>query len=152
MNDSSKELSFQGVYKVSASGEIKLLTDSLTRPNGIAFMPGEKTLIVANSDPDKKNWYAFDMDANDSLTNPRIFYSAQSSPDTEKGLPDGMKIDKSGNVFATGPGGVWIFNKDAKLLGKIKLPGRLSNCALSTDEKTVYITADMLVLRVKMRD
>ncbi|MES1219314.1 MAG: SMP-30/gluconolactonase/LRE family protein [Bacteroidota bacterium] len=151
VDDSTKEIPFQGVYKVSAAGEIKLLTDSLTRPNGIAFMPGEKTLVVANSDPDKKNWYAFDLDANDSLTNPRIFYSAQSSPATDKGLPDGMKIDKSGNVFATGPGGVWIFNKEGKLLGKIKLDEATSNCAFSTDQKTLFITNDMYVLRVKLK-
>jgi gluconolactonase len=151
IDDSSKEIPFQGVYKVTPSGEIKLLIDSITRPNGIAFMPGEKTLIVANSDPDKKVWYAFDIDANDSLINARIFYDASATPETEKGLPDGMKIDKNGNVFAAGPGGVWIFNKEARLLGKIKLPEATSNCALSPDEKTLYITNDMNVLRVKLR-
>jgi gluconolactonase len=151
MEDSLKEIPFQGVYKVTSSGEVKLLIDSITRPNGIAFMPGEKTLIIANSDPDKKLWYAFDIDTNDSLINQRIFYDASSSPATEKGLPDGMKIDKNGNVFASGPGGVWIFNKEGKLLGKIKLPEAASNCALSADEKTLYITNDMYVLRVKLR-
>jgi gluconolactonase len=69
-----------------------------------------------------------------------------------KGLPDGLKIDKKGNVFATGPGGVYIFNQDGKLLGQLKLPDAASNCALSTDEKTLYITNDMYVLRLKMRD
>lgn len=151
VEDSSKELPFQGVYKVSPFGGLKLLTDSLTRPNGIAFMPGEKTLLVANSDPDKKKWYAFDLDANDSLINPRIFYDASSSPDTEKGLPDGMKIDRNGNVFATGPGGVWILNKNGKLLGKIKLDEAASNCAFSPDQKTLYITNDMNVLRVRLK-
>ncbi|MBK5270354.1 MAG: SMP-30/gluconolactonase/LRE family protein [Bacteroidia bacterium] len=151
VDDSSKEIPFQGVYKVSPFGGIKLLTDSLTRPNGIAFMPGEKTLLVANSDPDKKKWYAFDLDANDSLINPRIFYDASSSPSTEKGLPDGMKIDKNGNVFATGPGGLWIFNKEGKLLGKIKLDEATSNCAFSPDQKILYITNDMNVLRVKLK-
>ncbi len=151
MDDSSKEIPFQGVYKITPSGEVKLLTDSITRPNGIAFMPGEKTLIIANSDPDKKLWYAFDIDANDSLINARIFYDASATPKTEKGLPDGMKIDKNGNVFASGPGGVWIFNREGKLLGKIKLPEAASNCALSPDEKTLYITNDMYVLRVKLR-
>ena len=69
-----------------------------------------------------------------------------------KGLPDGLKIDKNGNVFATGPGGIWIFNKDAKLLGRIKLDEATSNCALSPDEKTLYITNDMYVVRVKLRE
>ncbi len=151
MDDPKKEIPFQGVYKVKTNGEVVLITDSITRPNGIAFMPGEKTLIVANSDPEKPNWYAFDAGDNDTFTNGRIFYSAVGH-ETEKGLPDGFKIDRNGNVFATGPGGIWIFNKEGKVLGKIKLDEATSNCALSPDEKTLYITNDMYVLRLKMRD
>ncbi len=151
-NDPKKEIPFQGVYKIKSSGELALLTDTLTRPNGIAFLPGEKTLLVANSDPQKPNWYAFDIGDADSLTNGRIFYSAAGYDTTLKGLPDGMKIDKNGNVFASGPGGLWIFNKDGKLLGKIRLPEAVSNCAFSPDEKTLYITNDMYVLRLKMRE
>ena len=152
MDDPLKEIPFQGVYEVKTSGEVKLLTDTITRPNGIALMPGEKTLLVANSDPAKPFWYAFDLDTNDSLINPRIFCDASTATKTEKGLPDGMKIDKNGNVFAAGPGGIWIFNKDGKVLGKIKIPEQTSNCALSADEKTLYITADMYLLRVKLRE
>jgi gluconolactonase len=151
MDDPKKEIPFQGVYKVKTSGEIVLVSDTLTRPNGIAFLPGEKTLLVANSDPAKPNWYAFDMGENDTYTNPRIFYSTAGYDKSLKGLPDGMKIDKNGNVFATGPGGVWIFNSTGKLLGKIRVPDATSNCAFSPDEKTLYITNDMYVLRVKMR-
>jgi gluconolactonase len=147
--DSTKEIPFQGVYRVSNS-QIVLLTDSVTRPNGIALFPGEKTLIVANSDPAKAVWYAFDLDENDSIASGRVFYDATQNTN-EKGLPDGLKIDKAGNVFATGPGGVWIFSKEGKLLGKIKIPEATSNCALSPDEKTLYITADMYVVRVKLR-
>ena len=152
MDDPKKEIPFQGVYKVKTSGEVVLVTDSLTRPNGIAFLPGEKTLIVANSDPDKPNWYAFDIGDNDTFTNARIFYSTAGQGKGENGLPDGLKVDKNGNVFATGPGGIWIFNKEAKLLGKIKLPDATSNCALTADEKTLFITNDMYVLRIKMRE
>ncbi|MEO6455090.1 MAG: SMP-30/gluconolactonase/LRE family protein [Ginsengibacter sp.] len=151
-DDPKKEIPFQGVYKVNTNGEVVLVTDSLTRPNGIAFFPGEKTLLVANSDPDKPNWYAFDIGPGNSFTNARIFYSAAGYDNTQKGLPDGMKIDKNGNVFATGPGGVWIFNKESKVLGKIRLQDATSNCAFSPDEKTLYITNDMYVLRLKMRD
>ncbi len=151
-DDPKKEIPFQGVYKIKSSGELVLLTDTLTRPNGIAFLPGEKTLLVANSDPQKPNWYAFDIGNADSLTNGRIFYSAAGYDTTLKGLPDGMKVDKNGNVFASGPGGLWIFNKDGKLLGKIGLPEAVSNCAFSPDEKTLYITNDMYVLRLKMRE
>ncbi|MEO6290038.1 MAG: SMP-30/gluconolactonase/LRE family protein, partial [Ginsengibacter sp.] len=140
MNDPKKESPFQGVYKVKSSGEVVLLVDSLTRPNGIAFLPGEKTLLIANSDSEKPNWYAFDVGDNDSLTNGRIFYSASGYDTSLKGLPDGMKADKNGNVFASGPGGIWIFNKNGKLLGKIKLDDAASNCAFSPDEKTLYVT------------
>ena len=150
-SDPSKEITYNGVYKVKKNGEVILLTDTITRPNGIAFLPGEKKLIVACSDPDKPNWYVFDIDG-DSATNGKIFYSSAGSDKTLKGLPDGFKVDKNGNVFATGPGGVWIFNSGGKPLGKVKLDESSSNVALSPDEKTIYITNDMYVLRVKMRD
>jgi gluconolactonase len=148
--DSAKEITWNGVYKVKKNGEVILLTDTLTRPNGIAFFPGEKKLLVANSDPRKCNWYIFDVDG-DKLTNGKIFYHAPFERGM-KGLPDGLKIDKQGNVFAAGPGGIHIFDKDGKLLGKLKLDEATSNCSLSTDQKTLYITNDMHLLRFKMRD
>jgi len=152
-NDPAKETSFNGVYKIS-SGKTTLLVDSLTRPNGIAFLPGEKTFIVANSDPDKATWYAFDLAENDSIVNARIFYNATSdSKSGLPGLPDGLKVDKQGNIFATGPGGIWIFNTSGKVVGKIKFTDvPTSNCALSDDEKTLFITADNYVVRVKLRE
>lgn len=151
MDDPKKEMPYQGVFKVKTSGEVILLTDTITRPNGIAFLPGEKTLLVTNSDPLKCMWYAFDIGNNDSLVNPRVFYSAVGYDTTLKGHPDGMKVDKAGNLFATGPGGLWIFNKQGKLAGKLRLDNAASNCALSPDEKTLYITNDRYVLRFKMR-
>jgi gluconolactonase len=150
MQDPQKELTFQGVYKVKTSGEITLMCDTLSRPNGIAFFPDHKRLIVANSDSTKPYWYSFDVDI-DKLTNGKIFYNASSAISEGKGLPDGLKIDNNGNVFAAGPAGVFIFNKDGKLLGKIKLPVAPANCALSADEKTLFITATNYVLRLKMR-
>lgn len=149
--DSTKEIPFNGVYKATPDGHVTLIVDSLTRPNGIAFLPGEKTLIVANSDPAKAIWYAFDLDDKDSVINARIFYDATAEAKTEKGLPDGFKIDKQGNIFASGPGGVWIFNKAGKVLGKIKLEEATSNCALTYDDKVLFITNDMYVLRVQLR-
>lgn len=149
--DSLKEISFNGVYKVKKDGTIILLVDSITRPNGITFFPGEKRLIVACSDPGKPNWYVFDV-SGDSLINGKVFYSAAGHDKKWKGLPDGLKIDSKGNVFATGPGGLYIFNSNGKLLGMLKLENATSNCALSPDEKTLYITNDMYVLRFKMRN
>ena len=150
MSDPKKEIPFQGVYKVDKFGRVTLLVDSISRPNGIAFTPDGKTLIVASSDEVKKNWYAFEVGPNDSLMNGRVFYDASKAEGL--GLPDGLKIDKQGNVFATGPGGVWIFNSAGKLIGKIKVNGvPVSNCSFTADEKTVYLTADNYVLRVKLR-
>lgn len=151
MDDPLKALDFQGVYKIDRFGNVELLIDSITRPNGIAFLPKEKQLIVANSDPKKPNWYIYDVDEKGFLFNGKLFYSSIGQSQGQKGLPDGLKIDSKGNIFATGPGGVWIFNKTGKVLGKIKLNEASSNCALSPDEKTLYITNHMQVLRVKMR-
>jgi len=149
-NDPEKELPFNGVYKVKTNGELVLLVDSITRPNGLAFLPGEKQLIIACSDPAKPNWYMYDV-LGDSLVNGKVFYSAAAELSKgEIGLPDGLKIDKKGNVFATGPGGLFIFNSDGKILGRLRLDNPASNCALSPDEKTIYITNDMYVLRLKI--
>jgi gluconolactonase len=150
--DPSREIPFQGVYKVS-NDTTTLITDSLTRPNGLAFLKGEKTLLVANSDPEKATWYAFDLDEKDSVVNARIFHDATpQSKAGERGLPDGLRVDKNGNVFATGPGGIWVFNASGKVLGKIKISQATSNCALADDDKTLFITADMYLVKVKLRD
>jgi gluconolactonase len=79
-------------------------------------------------------------------------WDATEQAKTEKGLPDGLKVDAQGNIFATGPGGIWIFSGDGKLLGKIKLEEASSNCALTPDGKTLFVTNDMQVLRIKLRD
>ncbi len=151
-DDVEKETLINGVYKVTSQGVVSLMVDSLTKPNGIAFMPDGNKFLVANSDGAKAIWYEFELnDQGDSVKSAKIFYNATSLMGIEKGSPDGFKIDSKGNVFATGPGGIWIFNKEGKVLGKIKLPEASANCALSPDEKTLYITADMYLLRVKMR-
>ena len=149
--DPGKETPFNGVYKLKKDGQVTLLTDSITRPNGLAFLPGEKQLIIANSDPSKPVWFIYSVEG-DSLTDETIFYSSAGQDKTLKGLPDGLKIDKNGIVYATGPGGVWIFNSVGKLLGKIKLEEATSNIALSSDEKTLFITNDMYVLRLIMKN
>jgi gluconolactonase len=150
-SDSLKELPFNGVYKVKTNGEMILLVDSISRPNGIVLLPGQQQLIVACSDPAKPNWYIYDVKG-DALTNGHIFYSAAGIDKSVQGLPDGLKADSKGHVFASGPGGIWIFSSGGKLLGKIKLENAASNCALSADEKTLFITNDMYVLRLKMRN
>lgn len=150
INDPLKELSFQGVYKLS-NGKLQLLTDSITRPNGITLLNNEKTLLVANSDPEKPKWYLFDLGSGDSLTNPRLLFDASIyMKPKSKGLPDGLKTDTKGNIFATGPGGVYIFNSSGKLMGRLLIPEACSNVALTSDEKTLFITADDYLLKVEL--
>lgn len=148
--DPLKEMPWNGVYKVKINGEVILLTDSISKPNGIALFPGEKRLLVASSDPLKPNWYVYDIEG-DSLTNCRIFHSAAPFNPEWQGLPDGLKIDRKGNVIASGPGGIHFFNSEGKILGIFRLDLPASNVALSPDDKTLFITNDRYVLRVKMR-
>ena len=151
VDDPLKEAKYQGVYKISKDGKVTLLTDTLTRPNGIAFFPDGKTILISNSDPAKPYWYAYDLDKNGLFIHGRIFYSAKSVTKTVAGMPDGLKIDKKGNVFASGPGGIWIFNKSGKLLGKILINDLASNCSLSGNEKSLYVTSNHRVLKVVLR-
>jgi gluconolactonase len=152
MDDPKKELPFQGVYRIPAEGQVELLIDSLTRPNGIGFSPNGKKMYVANSDSEKARWYEYSINDSLKITSGKIVWDATEQAKTEKGLPDGLKVDAQGNIFATGPGGIWIFSGDGKLLGKIKLEEATSNCALTADGKTLFVTNDMLVLKIKLRD
>ncbi len=147
--DKSRENKYCGVYRLNPDGHVELLEETLSRPNGIALSPDEKTLYVANSYPRKAIWMAYDIDKNGKLTGSKVLYDATSEAKLEKGLPDGLKVDKKGNIFATGPGGVWIFNSQGTILGKIRTGQATSNCALGNRGKELYITADMYLLRVK---
>jgi gluconolactonase len=149
--DPLKEAKYQGVYKISKNGEVTLLTTEIARPNGIGLFPGEKQILIANSDPANPVWYIYDLDKNGLLTNSRIFYTAKVTEQGFFGSPDGLKIDKEGNVFATGPGGVWIFNKTGKLLGKILVDNLASNCSFSADQKTLYVTNNRRVIKIALR-
>lgn len=149
-NDPKREIGFHGVYRVDKTGKVTLLIDSIEAPNGIAVFPDGKTLLVANSDSRKKRWYTYSIMPDGSLTDARVFYDV--SNETGQGGCDGLKIDAQGNVFATGPGGVWIFTERGKLTGRIKINGTsVTNCALSADGNTLYLTATKYLLRVKMK-
>jgi gluconolactonase len=149
VKDPRKELDFQGVYRLSKDGQLTLLTKEMSRPNGIGFSPDEKTLYVANSDPAKAVWMAFDVKSDGTLGSGRVFFDATSSVDKKKGLPDGLKVDKQGNLFATGPGGVFVFAADGTHLGTIDTGEATANCAFGDDGSTLYITADMYLCRIK---
>src|SRR3954468_7514504 len=151
-DDPKKELPFNGVYRYSKDGKLTLLTKELTFPNGLAFSPDEKTLYIAVSDPKKAVWMAYDVAPDGGITNGRIFYDAtEYATDEHPGLPDGMKVDKQGNLFATGPGGVWVFTPQGKLLGRINPGQKTANCAWGEDGSTLYLTSHMFFCRIKTK-
>lgn len=148
MNDPLKEIDFQGVYRFSNDGQLTLLTDKMTRPNGLALSPDERTLYVANSDPDQAIWNAFDINENGQISNERVFYDVTGKPG--KGLPDGMKIMPDGTIFATAAGGVWVFTPEGEALGRIDSGEATSNCAFNSDYSILYMTCDDYVMRIKL--
>ena len=149
VDDPAKEIPFQGVYRYSKDGQLSLISDKITRPNGIALSPDEKTLYVACSDPAAATWTAFTLNKDGTVASEKLFYDATGSKG--KGLPDGLKVDKKGNIWATGPGGVWVFNPKGAILGKIKTGEATSNCALDADQKTLYMTCDDYLMRIKLK-
>ena len=151
MEDPEKEIPFQGVYRVTPEGAITLLTDELSRPNGLALSPDKKTLYVANSDPEKALWMAYELDENGAIQDKKMFYDATEWVPKAPGLPDGLKVDDRGNLFATGPGGVWIFSPEGKHLGTIQTGEATANCAFNEDKTELYMTADSYLLRLKLR-
>lgn len=148
--DPAKELDFQGVFLLRPSGEIKLLTKGLSRPNGIALSPDERTLYVANSDQQRAIWMAYPVQADGTLGAGRVFFDATPWIKAgKKGSPDGMKIDRAGNLFATAPGGVAVFTPDGVHLGTIATGEPTANCAWGDDGSVLYITATRNLYRIK---
>ncbi|MFO1020601.1 MAG: SMP-30/gluconolactonase/LRE family protein [Planctomycetales bacterium] len=167
-DDPRRELDFCGVYRLSAqpitidkeqgtattsasTRAITLLTKIMTRPNGIGFSPDEKTLYVAQSDPAAPIWRAFEVLEDGTLGKDRVFYdSTNEQKKYKKGLPDGLKVDASGNIFATGPGGVLVFDPDGTLLGVFETGEATANCGWGDDGSTLYICADMYIVRIRL--
>ncbi|SHE85644.1 gluconolactonase [Cnuella takakiae] len=150
--DTAKELPFQGVYQLEQNGKVRLLTDTISRPNGIGLSPDGKTLVVANSDAGKAGWYGYQYDEKNGLQKGRMLLDV--TPEVRAmggGLPDGLKFNRLGYLFATGPGGVWVFDPKLQLVGRIRLPVLAANLALDETEKTLYITATQYVLRLVLR-
>lgn len=152
-DDSQRELDFCGVYRISKDGKVTLLTKEMTRPNGIAFSPDEKTLYVAQSDPGAPIWKKFPVKDDGTLGTGELF--ADSTENFRKrlpGLPDGMDVDAKGNVFATGPGGVYVFNPAGKMLGRISTGEATANCKLGgPNGDQLFLTADMYLCRIQTK-
>jgi gluconolactonase len=145
-----KELEWNGVYRLRPSGELTLLTRELTFPNGIAFSPDERTLYVANSDPQRAIWMAYDVRDDGTIANGRVLFDATPLVRAgRRGLPDGMALDRQGNLFATGPGGVLVLTPDGRHLGTIETGQATANCAFGDDGSTLYMTAHSFLMRIR---
>jgi gluconolactonase len=150
-DDPLREIDCCGVYRLGTDGAVTLLCRTMTRPNGLAFSPDEKRLYVAQSDPAAPVWRVFNVREDGSLDEGRVFFDAAELAKTRTGLPDGLKVDQAGNLFATGPGGVLVLAADGTHLGTILTGRKTANCAFADDGRTLYITAHTLLCRVRLR-
>ncbi len=145
--DAEKELDFQGVYRLSADGAtLTLLIDDFERPNGLCFSPDESILYI--NDTERMHVRAFDVRADGTITNGRLFALEEG----DNGKPDGMKVDSQGNIYLTGPNGIWVFSVDGKHLGVILVPERAANLAWGGDNwNSLFITATTSVYRLECK-
>ena len=144
--DQKQELDFKGVFRLDANGEVRLLTKELTEPNGLAFSPDGKRLYV--DDSTQRNIRVYDFQPDGTLRNSRIF--GEEPGGKGEGVPDGMRVDEAGNLYVTGPGGIWIWSPDGHHLGTIIVPEQPANLAWGdSDWKTLYITATTSLYKIK---
>ena len=141
-----KELAINGVYRLGTDGSLRVVADDFALPNGLAFSPDESVLYI--DDSARKHIRAFDVAADGSLKNSRILLDLAAN---EPGVPDGMKVDLAGNVFCTGPGGLWVCRADGKLLGRVILPELPANLAFGEDGTVIFATARTSVYRIQTK-
>lgn len=143
-----QETPFQGVYRLDSKGNVHLLTQDLTQPNGLAFSPDGKHFYV--DDSEQRNIHVYDVAADGTLTNGRIF--GEEPGGKGDGVPDGMKVDKNGNLFVTGPKGIWVWDDKGHHLGTIVMPEQPANLNWGDpDYRTLYITATTSVYRLQIK-
>ena len=150
-NDPLREIDFCGVYRLQKDGSVTLQSQELSRPNGIAFSPDEKTLYVANSDGKDPVWRAFPVKKDGNLGTPKAFFDSSKDDRIPRGGGDGLKVDVQGNVFATGPGGVLVLSPRGKLLGRIVTGERIANVAWGNNGSVLYLTSDMYLCRIQTK-
>ena len=148
-DDPARELRHQGVYRLGPDGSLTLLTTELSAPNGLAFSPDERTLYVSNADARRLVWMAYPVTADGGLGAGRVFYDGTDALAGRRGTADGMKVDAWGNLFAVGPGGLYVFAPDATLLGWIDIGGNVGNVAWGEDGSTLFIAANAAVYRMR---
>lgn len=149
--DPRRESDVFGVYRIAPDGKVTLVVSDLTRPNGLAFSPDAKTLYVAQSDPARAVIMAYAVLKDGGLGKGKVFHDATPDTKTMKGLPDGLRVDATGNLFATGPGGVRIIAPDGTLLGRIDTGEATANCAFGGDGSVLYLTADGYLCRIQTK-
>jgi gluconolactonase len=143
-----QEIPFQGVYRLDGKGNLRLLTKDLTQPNGLAFSPGGRHLYI--DDSELRNIRVYDVDLHGTLSNGRIFGEEPGGKDD--GVPDGMKVDKQGNLYVVGPKGIWVWDAQGNHLGTIVTPEQPANLAWGgKSHSTLYITATTSVYRIKTK-
>ena len=143
-----QEIPFQGVYRLDDAGNIRLLTHDLTQPNGLAFSPDGKKFYV--DDSEQRNIRVYDVAADGVLSNGRIF--GEEPGGKHEGVPDGIKVDDKGNLFVTGPKGIWVWDASGNHLGTIVMPEQPANLAWGDPQyDTLYITATTSVYRLKTK-
>ena len=150
-DDPHKELDFSGVYRLAINGELTLLTREIRAPNGIAFSPDEKTLYLTDVDPDRPAWRAYDVKEDGTIANGRVFFDAKTWKKPNYGGPDGLTVDREGNLFAARPGGINVFAPDGTLLGSIETGIATSNVTWGNDGSVLYITANTAIYRIRLR-
>ncbi|MCE7039637.1 SMP-30/gluconolactonase/LRE family protein [Dyadobacter sp. CY312] len=149
-NDPSREVKQFGVYRIDTDGKTTLQIGDLTRPNGLAFSPDGKILYVAQSDPEKAIWMSYPVERNGNIGKGKLLFDATDMVKAGKmGLPDGFKIDKAGNIWSSGPGGLLVISPAGKLLGRIEMGELTSNCAWGDDGTVLYMTVDGYICRIK---
>lgn len=146
--DPRKELPYSGVFALH-EGELKLLASDLAGPNGIALSPDERTLYVGDWDDNHKVVMAYDLAADATVSNPRLLIDLTAEPGED--AIDGVKVDRHGNVYVSGPGGVWVVTADGRRLGMIRTPEHVHNMAWGdTDRRTLYLAARTDLYRLRL--
>ena len=151
LEDSTKELSFQGIYVLRVDGTLSLIDSTVTYPNGIALASDQTYLIVSSSDLLNKTWYKYTLNQDGTVASKTTFHEAKEDNGIENGSPDGLKINKAGYVFASGPEGLWVFNPAGKVIAKVKMHSLTSNVAFGPNEQEIYLTCDDTVKRIKLK-
>ena len=150
-NDKLKELQFNGVFRLSNDGELKVLIKNLSRPNGIAISIDEKTLYVANSDSKNPVIMKYKI-TDEGVENPEVFFDGSVLSKKDIGLFDGLKVHPSGTIFATGPGGVLLINKEGNHIGTIRTKVRSANCSFDDKFEYLYMTSHQYLTRIRIID